>query len=190
ELRLDGEQLERGRRWAVAHGWAPYVTPCMRLSTGFPSAGVEISVRSHIKATQLPNPQGEVTFEIMPAWSVLIHVNCGLPGGLIVGSVCMEPTSATNYIYANLHCYRAPADRLNHLGLLFIHHRGRLEPGCDPLHEPPAELNYLDVVDNGTRQDTPTPGTQAQHGPGALHFALLTNVQSDLGHIYQLDLEQ
>eukprot|EP00959_Pyramimonas_sp_CCMP1952_P208726 4366072-Pyramimonas_sp.AAC.1 len=45
ELRLDGEAVDRAQTWALRHGWKPCISPCRRLQSKKPSAGVGIFVR-------------------------------------------------------------------------------------------------------------------------------------------------
>ena len=121
ELRLDGERLDHARTWAVRNGWQPFISPCRRLESKLPSAGVGIFVRAHV-ATTMVSAAGGVTgdFEIMRSWAVAVHVHAGLPGGFIVGSAYMESVNEGDFNTANIQKLMRIAECMRYFSAPFL----------------------------------------------------------------------
>ena len=132
ELRLDGDDLRAAERWCACNGWRPYIAACRRLASGMPSAGVGLFIRKHVSVTLLrgvPAMQGHV---VIPHFAVMVHVDTGIKGGLLVGSVYLEDSQP-----------HSPANqqRLHRCAEVLAHQARPFVIGGD-WNQTPADLSY------------------------------------------------
>ena len=92
ETKVDGDTKAAAERWCIKHHWKPFISSCHRTQAGATSAGVGVLVRSHIGAVPLHGPGGPQPEEgtIVKGWAIAVQVECGMRGGITVGSVYLE----------------------------------------------------------------------------------------------------
>ncbi|CAK0835382.1 unnamed protein product, partial [Prorocentrum cordatum] len=91
ELRVDGDELRRAQGWAAREGWRAIITPCRRLESGRPPAGVGLFIRRHISVTAMPGTSVVPdSFGLLPSSAVACHADFGIRGGLVLVAAYFE----------------------------------------------------------------------------------------------------
>ena len=91
-----------------------------RLCAGLLSAGARVFVRTHVPTTVLVGLGGVAGFEILMAWSVILRVDVGVPGGLLLGPCYAVSTSAGDCASVDFDACHKLVDHLGHFSRPFV----------------------------------------------------------------------
>ena len=121
ETKVDGDKLKEAEEWSIRNGWKPFFAPCLRSSKGEVRAGVAVMVRKHISACAMPGPwPGLTPAAVLDGWCAAVHVDYGLKGGLIIGSVYLECGVGLGQETDNWQRICRIGEMLNHYGKPFL----------------------------------------------------------------------